>query len=488
MAEDTNPREELYNRFREALKQPVTDRFFDEDELVEVYDYAGDISDDYVQLEALFCGARLYPQSVPLAERRALMYLDTSVDDSDEPTPAAGSFLGDNPELQTPLFEIARLEVRRPADPVGALEFIMGQYAEFNDEEIIRFVDLAFDLDCYNWVKVNLDRLRAKVKYIPALIYEVMQEADDMLDNDTVAALAEELIEAEPFAVGYWVTLFKAQARAGKEVEARSTFDYARALGADNPDALLVLADSVYNFAPYLYSEAFDILEGLRTENPDEFMYVDCQCAILARSGAGDRAIASLRRFLDAHPEHPRAMRQLLICNVRNVAEYLDRFYEATGGEGFDAATYAELVTTLSMNGAVGSLDALMMRSGAGVDMDPGDFSSWIEALYALGKYEKIVELLDSHPRREVFVTMPLKGSAVVFAYLVSLMKLGRGDDAQAYLDSVRPTLEAIIEEAPMPVRMSVRCVFTLADKMRQHPADDRLYWDYFDMLNYGKK
>ena len=126
MAEETNPREELYERFKASLKRPVADRYFDEDELVEIYDYAGDLSDDYVQLEVLFCGARLYPASASLAERRALMYLDTSVDDSDEPTPAAGSFLNDNPELQTPLFEIARLQINRPSDPEGALEYILG--------------------------------------------------------------------------------------------------------------------------------------------------------------------------------------------------------------------------------------------------------------------------------------------------------------------------------------------------------------------------
>ncbi|MBD5233308.1 MAG: hypothetical protein HDS65_03920 [Bacteroidales bacterium] len=488
MAEETNPREELYERFKASLKRPVADRYFDEDELVEIYDYAGDLSDDYVQLEVLFCGARLYPASASLAERRALMYLDTSVDDSDEPTPAAGSFLNDNPELQTPLFEIARLQINRPSDPEGALEYILGQFETLGDEEIIRFLDLAFDLGCYDWVISNLPRLRTKVKFMPTLVYEIMREAESSGDDETVITLAEELIESEPFAVGYWVTLFKAQAKAGKEEDAKSSFDYARALGADNPDALLILAESVYSFAPYLYSEAYEIIEGLKEENPDEFMYTDCQCAILVRMGAGSKAINILREYLDKHPGHSRAMRQLLACNVPDASDYLDRFYDATGGEGFDPATYAELVTTLSLNGSMTSLEALLTRSGAGVDMDPGDFCAWIESLYALGRYEELAQLVDAHPNKGVFVTIPLKGSAVIFAYIVALMKLGRGDDANAFFSEVRPALEAIIEDAPMPVRMSIRTVFTLADKMRRHPADDTLYWEYFNMLNYEKK
>ncbi len=482
-----NPRDELYRSFRRSLSRPVSERFFDEDELVELYDYAGDLNDDYVQMEVLFCGARLYPESAALAERRALLYLDTTVDDSDRPSPATAAFLEDNPELTSPLFDITRLEVNRPSQPVEALEFLLSQYDTFNDEEIIRFVDLAFDLDQYEWVKENLGRLRKKVKYEPVLIYEVMQEADDRTDNEFVAALAEELIEGEPFSVGYWATLFKAQARAGKEEEARQTFDYAKALGADSPDALLVLCDTIYNFAPYLYGEALELLETLSAENPDEFMYTDCRCAILVRVGASDKAIRALTDFVKAHPAHVRAMRQLLLCNLQNPGQYLDPFYEATGGQGFDAETYAELVGMLSMNSASRSLNALLSHHPMPEEMEPSDFCAWIEALFALGRYERIATLVSQYHYRDVLLQIPLKGLAFAFAYMVSLMKLGRQDDCLSYYADIRPTVEAILSDAPMPVKMIARCLVTLEDKIRQHPADDHLYWEYFDMLSYGK-
>lgn len=482
-----NPRDELYKRFRESLCRPVSDRFFDEDELVELYDYAGDLNDDYVQMEVLFCGARLYPESAALAERRALLYLDTTVDDSDTPSPAAEAFLNDNPEMFSPLFDIARLEVQHPGDPVAALEFILTQYDSFSDEEIIRFVDLAFDLDCYNWVKENLERLRGKIKYQPVLTYEVMREADDTLDNELVIKLAEELIESEPFSVGYWVTLFKAQARAGKEDDARSTFDYAKALAADDYEARMVLADAVFDFAPYLYQEALDMLEEMSADRPDEFIFVDCQCAILVRAGSTDRAVSKLMKFVDSHPAHPRAMRQLLLCNIRNPRPALDRFYEATAGEGFDAETFSELVNLLSMNTASRSLDALMRHADNVEEMDPGEFSAWIEALFALGKYTNIVELADQYKLTDMLIRIPLKGSAYLFALMVSLMKLGRGDDAEAVYEQARPMIEAILDDAPMPIKMSARCLMTLRDKIRRHPASEKLYWEYFDMLSYGK-
>lgn len=244
--DESNPREELYRNFLKSLKEPATERFFDEDELVEIFDYAGDIADDYARAEVLFCGARLYPESIPLKERRALLYFDLEDAEKDLKDGSAAAFVADNADHTSMLFDIVRLEANRPADAAAALDFLMDQYPSFSDEETIRFVDLAFDLDQYDWVKKRMPELRKKANFLPALLYEVLQEADDNGDDETVAALAEELIEAEPFAIAYWAILFRAQARMGKEEEARQTFDTARALGADNPAALLNLADTVY--------------------------------------------------------------------------------------------------------------------------------------------------------------------------------------------------------------------------------------------------
>lgn len=491
---DNNPREELYRRFRESLHKPVGERFFDEDELVEVYDYAGDLNDDYVQLEALFCGARLYPDSAQLSERRALLYLDTSVDDSDEPSPAADKYLSDNAEVFSPIFDIARLQVHRPDDAEAALEFLLNQYEVFGDEEMIRFLDLAFDLGQYDWVKSNLSRLRKKVQYQPVLLYELLHEADDRMDNDFAAAIAEELIEGEPFAVIYWIALFKAQARAGKEVEARSSFDYARALGSDDRDSLLSLAEAAYNYAPYLTAETLELMEALHREAPDDFVYIDCMCALNVRMGAPARAMEMLKSYLDSHPSDYRAMHQLLVCNTDDAAVYLRRLYEATDGKGFPADAMAEMINTLSMNMASRSLAALLSIAEEYGEIEPTDFTSWVEALFALGKYNAITELFDrvrQLPEGADFIELatriPLKGPSTSFAYLVALMKQGKQAEADAYLAELEPFMEKVMEAAPMPIRMVVRTVQTLADKIRQHPASDTLYWEYFDMLNYSK-
>ena len=59
-------RAELMERFGNDLSKPFSERYYSEEELLEVFDTAGDMSNDYVQLEALMLGARLYPDSVAL--------------------------------------------------------------------------------------------------------------------------------------------------------------------------------------------------------------------------------------------------------------------------------------------------------------------------------------------------------------------------------------------------------------------------------------
>lgn len=484
---EQNPRDELLQRFRQALKRPVVERYFDEDELVELYDYAGDLNDDYIQMEVLFCGARLYPDSAALSERRALLYLDTTIDDTDTPSPAAALYLADNPEVASPLFDIIRLETNHPDDVRGALDFLLSQYDTFGDEEVVRLIELASELGEFQWVKDNLAILRTKVSYLPGLLYEVMCEADERMDDEVVIMLAEELIEVEPFQPGYWITLFRAQARAGRQDDARNTFDSARALATDNPEALMMLAEGVYMSAPYLYDEALEILDGLIAEYPDEFRYTDCRCALYLRAGKADRAVTSLKDFIDAHPTHEAAMRQLVGLNVRDVRRYIDRFYGMTGGEGFSEDTLNELVSVLSLNNSSEAVDALLINACNPAECDPMQFSSWIEALYELGEYERLTIMVDSYPFLDTVLAAIIKGNAVIYSHVVALMKLGRQADADAFIARVSPMLEEAICEAPMPVRLSIRALFTLFDKIRRHPASEKFYWEVFDSLRYGK-
>ncbi len=481
-----NDRDELYHRFLQSLKEPANERFFDEDELVEIFDYAGDLGDDYARSEVLFCGARLYPDSLQLQERRALLYLDLEDAEKDIREGSAAAYMTDNPGYSSLLFDIVKLETDRPQNGPAALAFLMDAYQQFSDEEAIRFAQLAFDLDAYDWLKANLVNLRKKVSYLPSLLYEIMQEADSRCDDETTISLAEELIELEPFSVAYWSTLFRAQARAGKEEDARQTFDTTRALSSDNKAGLMSLADAVYSYAPYLASEAAEMLLLLREENPEEFAYTDCRCAILSQSGNIELAVKELREFVEAHPGDFRSYKQLLLCNVPDARQITERFLEYAdplpGDDDID-----DLVNTLHLRSNLRSLNGLFeVLFDRGMLTVPNQ-SAWIECLFAFGKYEDVVRLFESIDDKTLLIGQPVKGPATAYEYLVSLMKLGEECKAQDFIESVRPLYETIMAESPIPVRMGIRCFFSLVDKIQKHPASDKLYWDYFDMLSISK-
>ena len=484
---DDNPRDELYRRFLKSLKEPASERFFDEDELVEVFDYAGDIANDYARYEALFIGARLYPDSQALAERRALLYLDLEDADKDLKDGSAAAFVADRPEASSLIFDIVRLEASHPDNGEAALEYLMAQYGKFSDEEIIRFVDLAFDLGCYQWVIDNMAELRKKVSFLPALLYEVMQEADEQGDDKTLAALAEELIESEPFALAYWVMLFKAQARLGQEEEAKQTFDTAKALASDNAAGMLALADAVYTLAPYLQREAIDMLELAKSENPDEFAYADCRCALLVQAGASEKAVEEVSAYAAAHPAELRPMRQLLMCNVADARAVFERYLDANDGREPSPEELDDIISNLHLRSGLRALNGVMEALSARRPLTPPELLSWIETLFAAQKYDKVVALAEGCTEFKELTQTPLKGAAAAYQYTVSLMKLGRDKDALAFVGEVLPFFELMMHDSPMPVRMSLRCFLTLADKIRRHPAREKLYWEYFDMLGYSK-
>ncbi len=476
-------RQQLYERFRQSLSRPASERYFDEDELVEIFDYAGDVDDTYVRIEVLCCGARLYPDSSALSDRRALLYLDE--DDTDR---LAGAFVADNHDVCTPIADIVKLEVNRPEPEhaAEALEFLISQYDHLSDEESIRFVDLAVDLDQYKWLVANLDILRTKCSFLPSLLFEVLTEADELGDNDTVIAIADELIEQEPFSVTYWSALFRGHARAGHEDDARAAFDYAKALATDNPADVDWLCETVFSFAPYLRREAIELLDVAIEKDPDEFHFTDIRCGLLMQGGDSAAAVQGIKDFLDRNPGDYMAVRRLLSTNARYVYPYLEAFYRAVPS-GFGASAADEIVNQLHMQGAVRTLNDFITAYSAHECLSADYAAPWAESLFAMERYDDIVQLVQSLPSFDAVVNVPLKGTAFAVCAVISYMKKGMQEQADAFMAKTRPAFEAMLEGTPLPIRMAVRSVLNLYDTVGRHPASDKFFWEYHDPFRMGK-
>lgn len=500
---DPNSPRRLYERFRESLGSNNS-TYFDEGDLVDIFDYAGDVGDEYARLEALLCGARLYPDSELLADRRALYYLDR--DDSGYSTRA---FLEDYAP-HSPIADIVRLESEPPeseAAAVKALEYFLEQYDRLADEEVIRFVQLAVNIGQYKWLAANLDKVRAKTDFMPALLFEIMSEADTQEDFDTMTAVAAELTELEPFNVINWIGLLRGHARAYQldmeaavkadlpeelakpehRSEAVAAFDYAKALAYDSGGPEVVtLCETVFAFAPYLRDEAVELLEMSLEKNKSEFSYADILAGLHLQQGAHAKAVKVFRDFLANNPDSFAALRRLLALssahtNRQAVAEY----FRAVPLEKLDV--YDETIDQLHLQGAAASLDDFLSLYSTLFDLTTEQKGMWIEALYSLGNYYGVMDMLHNFDNMDELAAQPLRGCSFAVAAVGSYMKTGNGNKAKDFISRTRPGFEALLESSPLPVRMSVASTLRFFDAVYRHPAEDVFFWDYFDPFHLAK-
>ena len=71
-----NQLEKLYNKFRDELAGNDISIYYDEGDLADIFDYAGDVHDDYIRLEALLARQQTaFPTAIDNATRRRAIWL-----------------------------------------------------------------------------------------------------------------------------------------------------------------------------------------------------------------------------------------------------------------------------------------------------------------------------------------------------------------------------------------------------------------------------
>lgn len=191
--EENNDRRDLYEEFEsEVVRRGNTSAFFDETDLVEIFDYASDFDNYIVKMEVLLYGAVHYPNSEALATRRAWMYYSfgdvETTTEVNERVSEKGilnkllSLRAQNSDLTMPRKEMT-----------DALDEILESTSDFEDEEIIQFTDYAIEMHLEDWLAENKERIQAKCSYPQTFLYEFADRAEENEDLETAARLFEEL-------------------------------------------------------------------------------------------------------------------------------------------------------------------------------------------------------------------------------------------------------------------------------------------------------
>ena len=119
----------IYEKFRKSVVSGnVPSQYIDEDDLVDIYDYAGDNGDEYVQLMAVICAMNQCPGNEDMLQRRAYFFTQNLglVD--------YAKHLMQGHRNESALWEILSLLIERPAqeNAVISLERIVKTFSDFD--------------------------------------------------------------------------------------------------------------------------------------------------------------------------------------------------------------------------------------------------------------------------------------------------------------------------------------------------------------------
>ncbi len=233
--DNRNEYDKLIERFREDLKRPLAERDYTEEELIAIFDRSADNLDDYLRVEALLLGIRLFPDSVALRERRAVMYEAFGEDVADK-------FYADNIDMDSTLIHILRLGHFKGSKEQA--ERIIAQFIESyelkEDEEIIQFIHIFNKLDVCYWLFENLEKVENKCANKSLFYFEAAIAAEMDGDNTSGIKVLEKLTELEPFSSEYWTMLASLYEREGRNDEAANAVDYALAINPEFIEALKI--------------------------------------------------------------------------------------------------------------------------------------------------------------------------------------------------------------------------------------------------------
>ncbi|MDE6286456.1 MAG: hypothetical protein K2L99_05645 [Muribaculaceae bacterium] len=423
MIEDEDIRNQLCERFRQSLAKPVSERFFDEEDLVEIFDYAGDLADDYLKMEVLLCGARLYPDSELLRERRAIFYSTFSAD-------ASVKYLDDNAQETSPIWEIMRIRARAPqgADAENAIQYLLGGVDKLDDEEVIQLVELASQLGIYDWLMRNDRLLREKCEYIPILLYEMAVVSEINHNYEKAVRYLEELTEAEPFNAYYWYMLAQDYDLLDQREKAFTALDYSLAIDPEGKEAMqlrarLLLADEATQ------DKGAEVIKTLAAKYPDDAEVQRVSALISLATGNVAQSRETMRHCLDLFPGDRGVLSDALAAGVGDLSAILDRFYRSTTET--DEATWLDWADDLRANGYVSEARSVLEAYLRNSETPFSDYSIYLDVLFFLQDFKAINRIVDESADDAVIQEGDIYANIIIA--LISKLKENRTEDAKRF-------------------------------------------------------
>lgn len=375
---------ELYERFLAGVRDNNNSEFYEEDELLDIYDYAQDEGDDMVQLYVLLAGARLYPDSDFLDERKAFFLSAINSD-------AARNMFGRRGRKDSALWGVLKLSLDTYPDgnPEEGLSDLLATDHRFSCEAVIRLIDMLHDLNRDDLIAGNLHILREKAD-TPALLY--YEAAEALYHNEQYVAtardLADELTQQEPFNPDNWVLLAKIELAMQHAAECVAAADYALAIDPANHRALLVRGIGLIASDDTI-EEGIGILRQVLATSPEDSFAAKALAEAYARQGKAAAAREVYSSFMEQNGGEPLMILDILKLHPDNPERYL-RMYAAA--EGDNERKWLEVAAQLVNDGEADQAVRMLAFYNDTFALHEG-MEYYLQVLYRARKYEEYATL-----------------------------------------------------------------------------------------------
>lgn len=375
---------DLYERFRKGVCENNNSEFYDEDELLDIYDFAQDEADEMVQLYVLLTGARLFPDSDFLDERKAFFL--SSVSDE-----AARDMMGRKGRKDSALWGVLKLSLDTYPDgnPEEGLADLLSTDHTFSCEAVIRLIDTLHDLNRDDLIAENLHIIKEKAENPTLLYYEA---AEALYRNDKYAQkaleLADELTQLEPFNPENWVLLAKIEFALQHASECVSAAEYAMALDPANPRARLVKG-----FGQVLddgsLQNGIDELKSLLKDDPDNALAVKALAEAYSRNGKKKAALEVYSAFMTRNGGDAYVIMDILKLHPEDAFPYLETFAATSGDQ---ERKWLEIAAQLANDNEVAEAARMLTFYNDRFKLREG-MEYFLQLLYRLRLYKQYVQI-----------------------------------------------------------------------------------------------
>lgn len=415
--DEDNDRQDLYDEFEsEVVKNGNQEVYFDENDLIEIFDYASDLDNNIVKMEVLIYGAVHYPKSEALATRRAWFY--TSFGDFETATE-----INKRVNNGGVLNRVLELRVSLPANSPEVetrLEQILADTDDFGDEEIIQLVDFCMETGREEWLTSRKLEIQSKCSYPQTFLYEFADRAEENGDYPLAADLFEELTMLEPFTLDFWQRLASVQINMSLYDAALSSADYALAI---DPNAMM--AARIKGAALYRLERDMDTVAELYKKVLDSGEAEDSDASTLAAAlvelDRQDEAIEMLKKYIPSHYNPRLSLNILLVLDCEAAAPLVENLIRETIMSEKDAIDWAKEHADREQYYPA----AIILLSFNRLHDIVLNFKYVLEVCYYAGLYDTIITLSE---HRDINIDPPLP--AISFPYIMSLVRTGNRDKA----------------------------------------------------------